>query len=123
MAARHISPEERIRREVVRFNFQDLEMRRLGENEGSIENIRKRATELAPDVQTSGIDPLSVEESEGRTREERNALFIIDAIDRLARVQRKLEEEALQRPARSPEEMDGVIPLTRATLEDGRDNS
>ncbi|MET0980377.1 MAG: hypothetical protein ABWX90_03915 [Candidatus Saccharimonadales bacterium] len=122
MAARHISPEERIRREVVRFNFQDLEMRRLGESEGSIEDIRKRATELAPDVQASGIDPLSVEESEGRTREERNALFIIDAIDRLARVQRKLEEEAARRPVRSPEEMDGVTPLTRATLEDGRDN-
>lgn len=123
MAARHISPEERIRREVVRNNFQDKEMRRLGEGEGSIEAIRKRAVELAPAVQVVDVDPLSVEEPEEHTREERNALVIIDTIDRLAHVERKLLDEAARRPMRSPEEMDGVTPLTRATLESGRDNS
>lgn len=123
MAARHISPEERIRREIVRCNFQDEEMRRLGESEGNIEDIRKRAMQLVPVRQTTDTGPVSTGWSEAYNREERNALFIVDTIDRLAQVERKLAEEAVQRPARHPEEMDGVTPLTRATLEGVRDSS
>jgi hypothetical protein len=123
MAARHISSEEHIRRAVIKCNFQDEDMRRLAENEGSVEAIRERAVKLAPVRQAADVDPLSVGEPEGYTREQREALFILNTIDQLAKAERKLAEEAARRPARSPEEMNGVTPLTRATLEGGRDNS
>jgi hypothetical protein len=123
MVARHISSEEHIRRAVIKCNFQDEKMRKLAENEGSIEAIRERAVKLAPAAKTADIDPLSAAEPEGYTREEREALFILNTIDQLAKAERKLAEEATRRPVRRPEELNGSIPLTRATLEDGSDKS
>ncbi|MDB5168003.1 MAG: hypothetical protein JWO55_261 [Candidatus Saccharibacteria bacterium] len=121
MAGRHISSEEHIRRAVIKCNFQDEEIRNLAESEGSVEAIRERAVKLAHVRQAIDVDPLSVGEFEGYTREEREALFIINTIDQLAKAERKLAEEAVRRPIRSPEEMNGITPLTRATLEGGRD--
>jgi hypothetical protein len=117
MAEQRISIEERVRREVVRGNFQDSELQRLGENEGSIEAIRKQAKIVSQKKDGDANLDTSTEPKE-QTRDQRNALFLIDTIDRLLRVERKLAEEAIQRPKRSPEEMNGVLPLTRATLDD-----
>jgi hypothetical protein len=123
MAARHISSGEHIRRAVIRCNFQDEEMRKLAENEGSIEAIRERAVKLAPVRQAADADPSSAGESEEYIRDEREAIFILNTIDQLAKAERKLAEEATRRPARHPKEMNGVTPLTRATFEGGRDNA
>jgi hypothetical protein len=122
MTAQHISPEERIRREVVRRNFQNPVMRGLGENEGSIEEIRKQAEVLLPVKRAAELDPAVESEPEVYTRDEQSAIIIIDAIDTLARIERRRIEDAARRPPRSPKEMDGTTPLTRATLEGGRDN-
>lgn len=116
MAARHTSLQERIHREVVRRNFQDKEMCRLAENDGSVEAIREQAIVLAPVIQMTDGRIQRVGNPEEYTRDQSNALFIIDTIDRLMRIERSLAEEAARRPIRSAAEMDGVTPLTRAML-------
>lgn len=123
MVGQPISLEERIRREVIRQNYQDREMRGLGEGEGSVAAIRKRAAELAPARSEVDSDDVSPTEIREYPRDMRNALFLIDTIDRLARVERRLADEAAARPRRSPEELEGVSLLSRATLVDHRDNS
>ena len=124
MTARHISSEERIRHLIESSNFEDEDMRKLGES-GTIDDIRKHAVHLAhlaPTVSVSVSDPTVTSDPPALTREEKLALLLIDTIDRLARIDKVREEEAARRPIRRPSEMDGVTPLTRATLEGGREN-
>ena len=121
MAARHISSEERIRHLIESSNFEDEQMRKLGES-GTIDDIRKHAVHMTPFVSLSVSDPTATSDPPALTREQKLALLLIDTIDRLARIDKVREEEAARRPIRRPSEMDGVTPLTRATLEGGREN-
>jgi hypothetical protein len=121
MTARHISSEERIRHLIESSNFEDEDMRKLGES-GTIDDIRKHAVHMTPVVSLSVSDPTTASDPPALTREQKLALLLIDTIDRLARIDKVREEEAARRPIRHPSEMDGVTPLTRATLEGGREN-
>lgn len=121
MVRRHISPEARIRHLIETSNFEDEQIRKLGET-GSIEEIRKRAEQLAPAIVEEVSDPTITVDPPALTREERLLLHLIDTIDTLVRIERKIKEEAARSPIRHPSEMDGVTPLTRATFEGGREN-
>lgn len=112
----HISHEDRVRRQVMRANFRDEQMNKLAKD-GSIDAIRKRAQQLLPVTPAEEPDPVLGLEPPPYNRNAVMARLILDAIDQLARI-----GIVSVTPKRSPQEMEGVQPLNRATFEGGRED-
>jgi hypothetical protein len=117
----HVSHEDRVRRQVERANFRDEKMNKLAKD-GSVAAIRERAQQLLPVKPKEDPDPVLGLEPPPYDREVEMARLILDAIDQLERIDRIIKKDADARTKRSPQEMDSVQPLNRATLEGGREN-